>query len=273
MPILIAGAGLSGLGASERQEPEPVQPDAPPPVQELARPGSAFSVNLGEEETLRFVWIAPMKMWVGKYEVSNGQLRRYDLSHDSTNVLGRDMDVDIQPVVHVSWEDSRNYCGWLNRHYGALIPTGFVFRLPAVQEWETYAACGEQRVYPWGNQWPPPNYCNYRGTEGSGFLYALFQREKFIRGHEDGYIVSAPITKSGANAWKLYGVGGNVWEWCADWADEKKITRAIRGAAWNDEQEKTLRIAHRAGATPANDNACIGVRVVIGPPLPVMATK
>lgn len=265
--LLVVGAGLSGLGAKERQESEPVRPAAPPP-QSPARPGAAFSIELGNQEALPFVWIAPMKMWVGKYEVGNGQYRRYDAAHDSTNVLGRDMDSNSYPVVHVSWEDARNYCGWLNRHYGAWLPTGFVCRLPSVREWAAYAACGQPRVYPWGNQWPPPDYCNYRGMEGSGLLYSIFEKEKFIRGHNDGYVVSAPLVKSGVNAWGLYGVGGNVWEWCHDWADAEKMTRSIRGGAWNTEREQTLRIDHRAGAPPDSDNECIGFRVVIGPPIP-----
>jgi formylglycine-generating enzyme required for sulfatase activity len=183
-------------------------------------------------------------------------------------VVGRDLDADDQPAVHVSWEEANNYCGWLTRHFSSLIPTGLVFRLPTEKEWETFARCGDQRIYPWGSQWPPPNDYNYRGMEGSAFIYTLFQREQFIRGHEDGYIVTAPIAKSGTNSWGLFGVGGNVWEWCADWFDAGKTERAIRGGAWNNEREKILRSSHRAGAPPDADNECIGFRVVIGPPLP-----
>ncbi len=262
-----AAAASAGPAAGGREDGRGTAPAAAA-TREPARRGADFTLELDEGERLPFVWLAPMKMWAGKHEVSNGQFRRYDVGHDSTNVLGRDLDGDLQPAAHVSWDDARNYCGWLNRHHGRLLPGGFVFRLPAVREWETYAACGEPRVYPWGSRWPPPAYVNVRGTEGSGFLYALFQREKFIRGHADPYIVTAPVTKSGVNRWGLYGVGGNVWEWCDDWADADRVTRAIRGGAWNNEQEHTLRIAHRAGAPPDKGNECIGFRVVIGPPLP-----
>jgi len=268
LTAVVIGAGISGLRADERRRADPVKDPSGPVVQEAARREYPFAIDLGQDESLAFVWIAPLKIWVGKYEVSNGQFRRYDAGHDSTNVVGRDMDHDMQPVVHVSWEAAHNYCGWLNRHFGSLIPTGAVFRLPTEQEWEAYARCGDQRVYPWGNQWPPPNMYNYRGDEGSGFLYSLFQREKFIHGHNDGTIVSCPVTNSGVNSWGLYGVGGNVWEWCQDWFDAKKETRVIRGAAWNNEQEITLRISHRAAAAPDLDNECIGFRVVIGPLCP-----
>ncbi len=265
LAALVVGAASQGARAGERRDGAR---RPPAPAAAAAQSNGALTLDLGADERLDFVWIQPLGMWVGKYEVSNGQFRRYDAAHDSTNVVGRDMDLDEQPAVWVSWEDARNYCGWLNRHYGALVPPGVLFRLPAEREWESYARCGDQRVYPWGSRWPPPNDYNYRGTEGSGFIYALFQREKFIRGHADGYIVSAPVAKSGANPWGLYGVGGNVWEWCADWADAEQTQRAIRGGAWNNEQEATLRVAHRAGAVPDWKNECIGFRVVIGPPLP-----
>jgi formylglycine-generating enzyme required for sulfatase activity len=265
---MVLASGAPGLSAGERQVPAPARDDAAPAAQQPARLGSSFSLDLGGDENLDFIWIAPLKMWVGKYEVSNGPYVRYDAGHNSTNLVDREMNETNQPVVDISWEDASNYCGWLNRHNGSLIPAGFVFRLPSEQEWETYARCGDRRVYPWGNQWPPPNDYNYRGVEGSGILYALFQDEQFVRGHNDGYVVTAPITRSGKNTWGLYGVGGNAWEWCADWADANKTTRVIRGGAWNNERENILRISHRADAAPDWKNEFIGFRVVIGPPLP-----
>lgn len=264
---IMAGCLIGGMGVVLRANYFEVS-DAKPEIPAPARPGYPLTIDLGADENLSFVWIAPMKMWVGKYEVSNGQFRRYDASHDSTNVVGRDMDLDVQPAVHVSWEAANNYCGWLNRHYWSRIPSNYVFRLPAEKEWKTFAQCGDQRRYPWGNKWPPPNTCNYRGQEGSGLLYSLFQKEQFIHGHNDGYIVSCPITNSGVNAWGLYGVGGNVWEWCGDWSDAKKETRIIRGGGWNNERENLLRISHYATAPPKWDNECIGFRIVIGPVIP-----
>lgn len=266
---LIFGLASQGLLAADRRDGGRQHSAKPAPAQQApAQANYSFVLDLGADEKLVFVWIKPLRMWAGRYEVSNGQFRRYDAAHDSTNVVGRDMDTDVQPVVNVSWEDAHNYCGWLNRRYGSLIPPNAVFRLPTEQEWETYARCGDQRTYPWGNQWPPPGSYNYRGTEGSGFIYSLFQREQFIRGHDDGYVVSAPVTKSGANEWGLFGVGGNVWEWCENWWDADQAQRAIRGAAWNNEKEATLRVAHRAASPPDSKNESIGFRVVIGPPMP-----
>ncbi len=246
----------AGLGAAEAETP----------LQEPAQPGRFFRLQLGRGVELAFVWIAPMQLWVGETEISNAQFRRYDASHSSSNLLGRDLDHDLQPVVQVSWEEAHNYCGWLNRRYGAWLPAKTVFRLPTEKEWETYASCGQQRRYPWGNQYPPPATHNYRGMEGSLWLYRLFQKERFIRGHNDGYIVACPVHQSGRNSWGLYGVGGNVWEWCADWFDITTGRRAIRGAAWNNEEEAFLRIKYRAGVAAEARNACLGFRVVLAGP-------
>ncbi len=262
--LIILSAGSNALAADSNQLPEPVVNSAPAPAAALARLGHPLNLELGRGESLAFIWIAPMCMWVGQHEVSNGQYRRYDASHNSTNLFGRDMNQDIQPVVQVSWDAANNYCNWLNRRYGASIPSEYIFRLPSEPEWETYASCGDQRIYPWGDKWPPPNDYNYRGEEGSGLLYALFQREKFIRGHKDRFVITGPITQSGLNTWGLYGVGGNVWEWCQNWFDAEKKTRPIRGGAWNNERENTLQVAHRAAVPPAWANECIGFRVVIG---------
>lgn len=87
------------------------------------------------------------------------------------------------------------------------------------------AQCGDDREYPWGKSWPPPNDWNYHGSEG------ILDVEK-IESHQDAYPVASPVEKSGRNDWGLYGIGGNVWEW----TDEKYKTGryVMRGAFWGD---------------------------------------
>jgi formylglycine-generating enzyme required for sulfatase activity len=153
----------------------------------------------------------------------------------------------------------------LNRNYSTHLPPGCEFRLPSEKEWIVFAFCGQEKEYPWGNQWPPPNSFNYKGTEGANIIYGFFQNEKFIRNHNDGFVVTAPVGKSGTNEWGLYGVGGNVWEWCRDWFDETKTTRVLKGAAWNNSDPAILTVNHRSGALPEKSNAMIGFRVVIAP--------
>lgn len=224
-----------------------------------------LKVALGRGEALVVIWIEPLDLWVGQFEVTNGQYRRFDPNHVCTNYFDHSLDGADQPVVMVAWEEAANYCGWLNRNFSDQIPAGRVFRLPTEKEWETYARCGAACRFPWGNYWPPPDDHNYRGEEGIGLLYQLIERQPYIKGHNDGFIVSAPVTASGRNRWGLYGVGGNVWEWCQDWRDNDQTTRVLRGGGWNNYEPNLLVITNRSDANPDWKNAMIGFRVVIGP--------
>ena len=116
------------------------------------------------------------------------------------------------PVVHIAWEDAAAYAKWAGK------------RLPTEAEWE-YAARGgkpEQR-YAWGNDFTP----------GQHYMANTFQ------GHfpdnnsgEDGFKGTAPVASFQPNAYGLYDMTGNVWEWTADWYDAtlyKKINvRAVQ---------------------------------------------
>ncbi|MFA5042617.1 MAG: SUMF1/EgtB/PvdO family nonheme iron enzyme [Kiritimatiellia bacterium] len=245
--------------AAQARSAKAVAPAAAP------RPGWALVVDLGDGEMLPFVWIGPLKMWVGKFEVTNDQYGRFDMGHASKDYYGRLLNASDQPVVWVSWEDANNYCEWLTRTFGGQIPRGYIFRLPREQEWQAFAACNDRRRYPWGNTWPPPDTCNYRGEEGAGLFYRLFQHEPYIGGHNDGFIVTCPVKQSGGNAWGLFGVGGNAWEWCRDWFDDQQITRALRGASWNNYEPDIIAVTNRSDAYPLRRNPMIGFRVVVAP--------
>ncbi|MDO9541966.1 MAG: SUMF1/EgtB/PvdO family nonheme iron enzyme [Kiritimatiellia bacterium] len=243
----------------------PVFSDNQMPEAARQKPDDKFRLHLGEDEYFLFIWIAPLSIWVGQYETSNAQYSRFNRAHDPKRYYDNILDMPDQPAVMVSWEDANNYCGWLNRNFPKELPPGFNCRLPTEKEWAVFAACGREVEYPWGNGWPPPDALNYKGIEGASIFYSLFHSEQFIRDHNDGFIVAAPVGKSGANEWGLYGVGGNVWEWCRDWFDATKTKRVLRGAAWNNYEPAILAVNNRSGASPEKSNAMIGFRVVIAP--------
>ena len=162
--------------------------------QHQPEPGDALTINLGFGVKLYFIWIKPLKMWVGQFEVTNAQYNRFHPAHKSQQYQEFSMDEHNYPVSSVSWNDASNYCAWLNRHFRGQFPHGYACRLPTEKEWEIFVSCGDSRVFPWSGKWPPPDQWNYRGQEGTRGIFRPFQHaERFIRGHNDGFIVSCQV--------------------------------------------------------------------------------
>ena len=115
---------------------------------------------------------------------------------------------DEQPEVGVSWDDAMAYCDWVTKTSKEKMK----FCLPSEAEWEWAAGRGE-RKYPWGNEEPNHNRANYDGKVG--------------------YPTPVGSYPSGATPEGLMDMAGNVWEWCADWYDEKyKSIRVLQGGSW-----------------------------------------
>jgi formylglycine-generating enzyme required for sulfatase activity len=148
-----------------------------------------------------------------------------------------------QPVIQVSWEDAKQYVQWLSQK------TGKLYRLPTDQEWEYAARAGTTTPYPWGEQ-ASHNQANY-GTEQccAGFV-----------GDKDVWDGAAPVGSFPANAFGLYDMQGNVWEWIEDCSDASCEKRVLRGGSWNS-YPGLLRSANRNENITTKRPANYGFRV------------
>ncbi|CAM2067257.1 Non-specific serine/threonine protein kinase [Sulfidibacter corallicola] len=154
------------------------------------------------------------------------------------------------PVENVSWLEIQEFLAKLNE------VVGLDLRLPTEAEWEYAAKAGTKGLFSGGVfQTTPRKYAWY-----------LENSEGRIR----------EVGKRDPNAWGLYDMLGNVWEWCGDYYDpeyykesplsdpkgpESGNQRVIRGGAWNT-PASVARSANRSSYAPEKADCAIGFRLV-----------
>jgi formylglycine-generating enzyme required for sulfatase activity len=122
--------------------------------------------------------------WIGKTEVTNAQYRAFQSSRSAAATLSTSLGDDQLPAVNVSWESAKAAC----EHWGG--------RLPTEAEWEYAARAGSQT--PW----------SFGANEKKLGDYAWYEKNSDGKPH--------PVGRKKANAWGLYDMHGNAWEWVAD---------------------------------------------------------
>jgi formylglycine-generating enzyme required for sulfatase activity len=200
--------------------------------------------------------------YLGMYEVTQAQYQKVigsNPSHFSASGKNsgtvRGLDTNDFPVDNITWAMADSFCKRLSalpREKGARR----VYRLPTEAEWEYACRAGAKKhtVYHYGNTISPKD---------ANFLRKLGRTCK--------------VGSYKPNAWGLFDMHGNVWEWVADRYDanyykaspRKDPTgpaggtdwRIARGGAWFNTPAPYLRTAYRAGLTPATNGDYIGFRV------------
>jgi uncharacterized protein (TIGR02996 family) len=127
------------------------------------------------------------------------------------------------PVEQVSWENATEFCRRLSAR-AAEKRAGRAYRLPTEAEWE---------------------YAARAGVSSQPFFLRNSLRAQDANSVVTGLERTCPVGSHPPNAFGLYGVCGNVWEWCSDWFDAEYYQRSPRqdppGAAERDEADKVFR--------------------------------
>jgi len=164
---------------------------------------------------------------------------------------------DDCPVEQVSWNDAQEFIKKLNKIEGTN-----KYRLPTEAEWEYAARAGTTTPFYTGNCLST-NQANYNGNFPLTGCPKGEYRDKTVR-----------VGSFAPNAWGLYDMYGNVWQWCQDWFGDytwmSRLSdpsgplsgkdRAMRGGCWSD-GAKYCRSAHRLYFKPTGATRYIGFRL------------
>ena len=182
--------------------------------------------------------------YMSKYEITQGQ---WETVMGNNPSRFKDSGKNA-PVENVNWDQCRDFCMMLSREEGASTQ---VFQLPTEAQWEyacragtTASSVGDIQFLGW-----------YEGNSGDK---------------------THPVGLKGANAWGLFDMYGNVYEWCRDWYQDRYSPedagdptgpqngnyRVLRGGSWFNGADY-FRSANRGRYSPGNRREIIGFRVVV----------
>lgn len=175
--------------------------------------------------------------WLGKYPVTQEQWEKVMGSNPSQFKGGRN------PVENLSWDDAREFMKKL----------GSGFRLPTEAEWEYACRAGSESAFCFGDEEGKlKDFAWYSGNSGAQ---------------------TRPVGQKKANAWGLYDMHGNVFEWCADWygsyprgpltdptGPPSGQDRVYRGGSWSFDA-RVCRSAYRNYWRPDSRFNFLGFRV------------
>jgi formylglycine-generating enzyme required for sulfatase activity len=260
--FLILGMFIFQSGCSSSQQPDKQSFTNCIGIKLMRIPKGKFMMGSPESETDRVkietqheVTIS-QNFYMGATEVTQAQWQKV-MGNKPSN-----FEDDQLPVETVSWEEAVDFCNRLSE-MPEEIRAGRKYRLPTEAEWEYACRAGTTTTFHFGSQLNG-RQANCNGT----FPYGTETRGPDLK-------KTTPVGKYPANAWGLYDMHGNVWEWCSDWYGEYptgSVTdpigpatgsiRVIRGGSWRLDAV-LCRSAFRGWNDPSFRSGNLGFRVAL----------
>ena len=155
---------------------------------------------------------------MGRYPVTFKDYDRFVAATGAERPDGKGWGRGRRPVINVNWHDAKAYATWLSAQ------TGKTYRLPSESEWEYAARAGTETAYSWGDEIG----VNRANGGGSGSKWSNRK--------------TSPVGSFEPNAFGLYDMHGNVWEWVEDCWHNNYEGAPSDGSAWTGGGDSDLAV-------------------------------
>lgn len=176
---------------------------------------------------------------------------------------------DDHPVLNVTWNDAIAMARWLSAREGRK------YRLPTEAEWEYACLAGSNTRYYNGDD--PGDLARIANTFDADSAAVWPRWQSFAQPDSDGFAFTAPVGSFPPNAFGIYDMIGNAWEWVSDWYGEDYYAisptndpqgpdsgnvRVRRGGSWHT-WSLYARCSFRNWNTPQTRYALVGIRLIL----------
>jgi formylglycine-generating enzyme required for sulfatase activity len=224
-----------------------------PPKSALIPLTNMVAIKAGTFMRIKYPVTITHDFWIGKYEVTQGEFMAV-LGRNPSHFTGD----SNRPVEKVTFFDAMSYCSAVTqRERGAgRLPAGYEYRLPSEAEWEYACRAGMTNLFSFGDD----------AKAADPYAWTA----------ENSDAMTHPVGLKRPNAWGLYDMHGNVWEWCLDWFEPYPPVpltdptgpaiskyKVFKGGGWNQEIQYA-RSANRFMMAPSNGIHFVGFRIALG---------
>jgi len=246
-----APAAVPAVPATNEKRPEKAFKDCDDCPEMVVVPAGSFQMGSPASETERYPGEAPVhkvtiarEFALGKTHITKGQFAQfvkatgYDAggkcyTFEQGQYAERNdrswrnpgfAQNDNHPAVCLNWNDAKAYADWLAKM------TGRGYRLPSEAEWEYAARAGTTTARYWGDS--PELACAYANVMDRAAKENLPGIGWAVHDCSDGFAYTAPVASFKPNAFGLYDMIGNAWEWTEDCWNESYHGAPADGSAW-----------------------------------------